>query len=61
MTRTERDAMIDGIRRSARIWELRRLAAQTSEVFINAQRAGWTRAQVMERMLAILDEQRDRD
>jgi hypothetical protein len=61
MTRSERDAILVGIRISARIWELRRLAMRTAEVFGNGERAGLAKADVASQMLGILDEQWERD
>jgi hypothetical protein len=51
-----------GIRISARIHALRRVAALTSETFIAAQRrTGLSAAEVGARLVAILDEQSRRD
>jgi hypothetical protein len=59
--RLKRDALIRGIQIAARIHDLRRLAAQTTEVFSNGQRAGWSSDQVAARMLMILSEQQAHD
>jgi hypothetical protein len=42
------------------VWELRRLATRTAEVFASGERAGLAKADVASQMLAALDEQRER-
>jgi hypothetical protein len=57
MTRSERDAILVGIRISARIWELRWTATRIAEVFAAARRAGYSNAEAETKMSQILDEQ----
>jgi hypothetical protein len=57
----ERDVAIREIKIAAQIHGLRRLAARTTEVFANGQRAGGSCDEVAARMLMILSEQQAHD